>query len=120
MARVKPDPEGVDHYLSKFQGEARKRLEKLRQVISENAPEAIEKMSYGVPAFYLNGNLIVYAAFKHHVGIYPTPSAIEAFMEKLKGFETSKGTIKFPLDKPMPYDLVAEITQYRVREQQVK
>ena len=114
---AKANPQAVDDYIAGFEGEAALRLNKLRDLIRKLAPSAIEKMSYGVPAFYLNDNLMVYAAFKNHVGIYPTPSAIEAFADKLHQYETSKGTVKFPLDKPMPYDLIEEITRFRVQEQ---
>ena len=117
MAGPKPDKESVDRYIAGFTGEARQRLEKVRRLIAENAPYAIEKMSYGVPSFQLNTNRIVYAAFKNHLGLYPGPSAIQAFSEHLKDYPTSEETIRFAFDEPMPYDLVVKITRFCVDEQ---
>lgn len=86
-------------------------LEKIRQLIKKTVPGAEELMNYGVPAFRLGGKLILYAAFKKHVGLYPTPEMIKNFQAELKGYKTSKGTIQFSLDEPMPYDLIIKIVR---------
>jgi uncharacterized protein YdhG (YjbR/CyaY superfamily) len=88
----------------------------VRQAIREAVPEAIEAISYQMPAFKLNGNLVWFAAFKNHIGFYPTSSVIEAFKEKLSPYETSKGTVKFPINEPFPFDLIKEMVQFRVKE----
>jgi len=107
--------EKVTQYIDKQKSPQKEILEKLRRLIQKTAPSATEAMSYGVPAFKLNGNLILYAAFSNHIGIYPEPDTITAFAKQLAGYETTKGTIKFKLDKPMPYDLIEKIVKYRVR-----
>ncbi len=86
------------------------------QAIKQIAPGASEKMSYGMPTFYLNGNLVHFAAYKNHIGFYPAPSGISNFYEELKPYKTSKGAIQFPLDKPIPLDLIQKITAFRVQE----
>jgi uncharacterized protein YdhG (YjbR/CyaY superfamily) len=106
----------IDEYIASFPGDVQERLQRIRRLIHETAPEAREAMSYGVPAFKLKGNLVAFAAFKRHIGLYPEPSAIEAFKEELSDYDTARGTIRFPLDKPIPYDLIEEIVEFRVRE----
>ena len=107
----------IDKYMAKLPVESRAKLQILRETIHKSAPEAEEAMSYGVPAFKLNGsNLILYAAFKSHIGIYPTPSAIKAFKKELADYELSEGTIRFPLDKPVPFELVKKIVKFRLKE----
>jgi uncharacterized protein YdhG (YjbR/CyaY superfamily) len=112
----------VDEYIAKFPKDVRDVLEELRRVIREAAPEAEEAMSYGMPAFKLHGKSLVYfAAWKSHVGFYPGgPSAIEAFKKELSPFKQSKGTVQFPLDKPIPFDLVRKIVEFRVKENESK
>ncbi|WP_445475393.1 iron chaperone [Methanococcoides methylutens] len=88
----------------------------MHSLIAKEAPNAEEAMVYGIPIFRLNGNLVHFAAFKKHVGFYPTPSGIEAFKEELSEYETSKGTVRFPLDKPIPYALIKNIVKFRVAE----
>ena len=88
-------------------------LEKVRAVIQKAAPEASELMSYGVPAFKLNGQSVLYAAFKAHIGLYPEPATIKAFEKELKNYSTSKGTIRFELSNPIPYDLIEKIVKYK-------
>ncbi len=92
-------------------------LEKLRQAIREAAPEAIEIMSYHMPAFKQNGILVYFAAHKNHIGFYPMPSGIKAFKAELTPYKSGKGTVQFPLDKPIPLDLVKKIVAFRVKEQ---
>ena len=113
MKRANDD---VDKYIARFPENVQKALEELMQAIQTAAPEAEEAMSYGVPAFRLKGNLALFAAFKNHIGFYPEPSAIEAFREELVPYSLSEGTIRFPLGKPIPLDLVARIIRYRVNQ----
>jgi uncharacterized protein YdhG (YjbR/CyaY superfamily) len=106
----------IDDYISTFSGGVRDILEKLRQTIRQAAPEAQEAISYQMPTFKLHGNLVHFAAFKHHIGLYPTPSAVEEFGSELAPYVVAKGSIRFPLDEPIPYDLVRKIVEYRVKE----
>jgi len=92
------------------------KLKKLRATIREAAPNAGEKMSYQMPTFTLAGNLVHFAAYKNHIGFYPTPSGIENFKRELSVYKGAKGSVQFPLDQPIPYDLVREIVNFRVRE----
>lgn len=106
----------IDEYIRNFPPHIQEILEKLRKTIHETAPDAEEAMRYGIPTFTLNGNLVHFAAFEHHIGFYPTPSAIKTFTEELSMYKHAKGSVQFPLDKPIPYDLVRRIVEYRVRE----
>ncbi len=113
----KGQTDSIDEYISGFPPEVQVLLNKVREAIRKSAPDAEEAMNYQIPTFRLKGNLVHFAAFKKHIGFYPAPSGVEHFRKELSGFETSKGSVKFPLDKPIPYDLIAEITSFRVREQ---
>lgn len=106
----------IEEYISQFSPEVQKILKKIQQVIKEAAPEAKEKISYQMPTFYLHGNLVHFAAHKKHIGLYPTPSAIEAFKDELSVYNSAKGSVQFPLDKPIPYELIREIAKFRVVE----
>jgi uncharacterized protein YdhG (YjbR/CyaY superfamily) len=106
----------IDVYISAFPEETRKILEELRATIKAAAPDAVEKISYQIPTFYLKGNLVHFAAWKHHVGFYPTSSGTQAFERELSGYESAKGSVKFPIDKPLPLDLVSRIVRFRVAE----
>lgn len=106
----------IDEYIEEFPEDMQKILEEIRATIKAAAPDAEEKISYQMPTFYLNGNLIHFAAFKNHIGIYPTPSGTEAFKEEIAKYKTSKGSIQLPLDKPIPLKLIARITKFRVAE----
>lgn len=108
--------ESIDHYISTFPPDIQDLLESIRQIIREAAPEATEKISYQMPTFAQHGNLVHFAAFKHHIGFYPAPSGIVAFEQELAPFIAGKGTIQFPLDKPIPYELITKIVKYRVAE----
>jgi uncharacterized protein YdhG (YjbR/CyaY superfamily) len=111
----------MDEYIAKFPKNVRDVLEELRRVIRESAPEAEEAISYGMPTFKLNGNLVHFAAWKNHVGFYPGgSSAIEAFKKELSPFKQSKGTVQFPIDKPIPFDLVKKIVKFRVKQNESK
>ncbi len=117
MTKNNPD---VDKYIAGFPMEIQKLLEEMRVTISEAAPDAEEKIGYGIPTFTLNGNLVHYAAFKNHIGFYPAPRGLEAFKEELSDYKGAKGSVQFPFDKPLPLDLVARITKYRVEQNLAK
>jgi uncharacterized protein YdhG (YjbR/CyaY superfamily) len=106
----------IDEYVASFPRNIQNILEELRQVIRDSAPNAEEAISFQMPTFKLNGNLVWFAAFKNHIGFYPKASAIEAFRKELTDYEVSKGTIRFPLEKPIPFDLVRKIVKYRVKQ----
>jgi len=108
----------IDEYIAASSKDVQSVLLQIRQAVKEAAPEAEETISYNMPAFKLNGNLVWFGAFKNHIGFYPRESAIEEFKEKLAGYEVSKvqGTVKFPLDKPIPLGLIKEIVKFRVKE----
>ncbi len=108
--------ETIDTYISKFPEEVQDILNKIRVAIKEEAPQAEEDISYGIPTFKLNGNLVHFAAFKNHFSFFPTPSAINAFSKDLSPYEISKGTIKFSFGKPVPFDLIKRIVAFRVKE----
>jgi len=116
MLKSKIEFKSVDDYIAAQPDNFRASLEKLRQTIRKAAPEAEEVISYQMPAFKFHGVLVYFAAFKNHFGFYPTSSALKVFKKKLASYQTSKGTIKFPLDKPIPVKLVTEIVKFRVRE----
>ncbi len=108
--------ETIDEYIAQFPKNVRDVLEQVRKVIKETAPEAEETISYSMPAFKQNGILVWFAAFKNHIGFYPKVSAIQAFKEKLSKYRLSKGTIQFPLNEPVSYELVRQIVEFRVKE----
>jgi uncharacterized protein YdhG (YjbR/CyaY superfamily) len=108
--------ESIDDYISKFPPELQEILNTIRKVIKEAAPDAKEKISYQMPTFALHGNLVHFAAFKNHIGFYPTPNGIEAFREELSVYKGAKGSIQFPLNQPMPYELISKIVKFRVAE----
>jgi uncharacterized protein YdhG (YjbR/CyaY superfamily) len=111
----------VDAYISSFSADVQEILQKLRTVIRKAAPQGEESMSYGMPGYKLNGRLVYFAAWKSHVGLYGAPSsAVEVFKDELTPYKMSKGTIQFPLDKPMPYALIEKIVKYRVKENLAK
>lgn len=108
--------ESIDQYIHGFPEPVQDLLSELRTTIRSAAPQAIEKISYQMPTFYLYGNLVHFAAFKHHIGFYPTPSGITAFQQELKIYTTSKGAIQFPIDQPLPLKLIKKIVEFRVME----
>jgi uncharacterized protein YdhG (YjbR/CyaY superfamily) len=110
----------IDEYINSFPDNIQLILETMRQTIRKAAPEAIEVISYRMPGFKLNGSLVWFAAFKNHIGFFPTSSGVEAFKIELSSYKTSKGAIQFPLDKPIPYDLVEKIVIFRVKENLAK
>ncbi|MHB1048634.1 MAG: iron chaperone [Bacteroidota bacterium] len=108
--------ETIDEYIAAFPANVQKKLKEIRSAIRTSAPDAEEKISYAIPTFTLNGNLVHFAAFKNHVGFYPTPDGIEAFKKVLSQYEGGKGTVQFPLDKPLPIALIKKIVKHRVRQ----
>jgi len=106
----------IDEYIATFPESIQEILQNIRQAIKESAPQAQEAISYRIPTFKLNGNLVHFAAFKDHIGFFPTSSGVDAFQKELSGYETSKGTIRFLLDKPIPFDLIRKIVKFRVKE----
>lgn len=106
----------TDEYIAAFPAETQILLRQLRSTIAEAAPEASETISYGIPAFKLNGMLVWFAAHTNHIGLYPRGSGIEEFQDELKHFKLSKGTIQFPLNRPLPIDLITRIVQFRMKE----
>jgi uncharacterized protein YdhG (YjbR/CyaY superfamily) len=106
----------TDEYIATFPEDIQKTLEQLRATIKAAAPGAEEKISYQMPAFALKGNLVWFAAFKNHIGFYPMPSGTEAFKKELSIYEGSKGTVRFPIGKPLPLKLISRIVKFRVAE----
>ncbi|CAI2769045.1 iron chaperone [Flavobacterium collinsii] len=109
-------PENIDAYIDGFSKEVQEVLKKIRMTIQEAAPDAKEKISYAMPAFEQNGIVVYFAAFKNHIGLYALPSGHAAFKEDLSKYKSGKGSVQFPLNEPMPYDLIAKIVKFRVRE----
>jgi uncharacterized protein YdhG (YjbR/CyaY superfamily) len=117
MGTPRAIPKSVQDYISSFSPPVRASLRKIRATIRRAAPGAMETISYGIPAFTLNGPLIYFAAFKSHISIYPMKAAIRAqFKKELTGYLSGKATAKFPLDKPIPYSLIERVVKFRVKE----
>ena len=111
----------IDEYIKTFPEDIQGILEKMRQTIKKAAPKAVEAISYQMPTFKLNGkNLVHFAAFKNHIGFYPTPSGMESFQKELSPYKYAEGSVQFPLDKPIPYELVEKIVNFRVEESLAK
>lgn len=106
----------IDEYISNFPKDIQVLLQKMRATIHAAAPEAEEAIAYGIPTFKLNGNLVHFGGFKSHIGFYPAPKGIEAFKKELAPYEGGKGTIKFPIDQKIPFDLVTKIVKFRVKD----
>jgi uncharacterized protein YdhG (YjbR/CyaY superfamily) len=105
----------IDSYIASFPKETQAILEGLRKTIRLAAPEAKETINYGMPTFTLKGNLVHFAAFKNHIGFYPTPSGIEEFKKELSVYKGAKGSVQFPIDQPLPLELISKIVKFRVR-----
>ncbi len=116
MKAPSQQPQTIDEYIDAFPPDVGKIPQKMRQTIRKAAPQAEEKISYQMPALVLHGNLVFFAAYKSHIGFYPTPSGIEQFKTEIAQYTWAKGSVQFPLDKPMPYALVTKITKFRVKE----
>ena len=109
-------PQDIDEYIENFSTEIQEILQKIRKIIQEAAPEANEAISYQMPTFKLNGNLVHFAVCKNHIGFYPTPSGIANFADELSKYKTSKGAVQFPLNLPIPFELIDKIVRFRVIE----
>ncbi|KQW98842.1 iron chaperone [Flavobacterium sp. Root420] len=109
-------PANIDEYIGAFPNDVQEILEKIRIAIQKAAPDAKEKISYSMPAFEQNGIVVYFAAFKNHIGLYALPSGHEAFQEELSQYKSGKGSVQFPFNKPMPYDLITKIVKFRVKE----
>ena len=110
------NPNAIDKYIAIFPEDVQAILEKIRATIQKAAPDAEETINYGVPTFTPKGNLVHFAGFKNHIGFYPTPSGIEKFKKELSKYEGAKGSVQFPLDKPIPYAIIEKIVKFRVKE----
>lgn len=110
----------TDEYIANFSGDTKKKLETIRKTIKEAAPEAGEKIAYGIPTFIFHGNLVHFAGYKTHIGFYPGSAPVKEFKDDLAAYETSKGTVQFPLDKPLPLNLILKIVLFRVKQNSQK
>ncbi len=115
-----PPARTVDEYLKAFSPSVRKKLNALRKTIREAAPQADEVISYQMPAYKYRGMLVYFAAYKNHIGFYPAAKGIEAFQKELSAYERSKGTVRFPIDKPLPYGLISQIVKFRMKQNEEK
>lgn len=109
-------PATIDEYIAGFPAETQVLLQQIRATVQAAAPDATEAIRYAIPTFILNGNLVHFAGFKNHIGFYPAPTGAEAFKTELSVYKTGKGSVQFPLDQPMPLELITRIVQFRVTE----
>ncbi|MBK8486995.1 MAG: DUF1801 domain-containing protein [Chitinophagales bacterium] len=110
----------ISEYISQFPVTTQEKLQEIYTIIKQYAPKATEKISYGMPTFYLQSNLVHFAAYKNHIGFYPAPSGLDAFKEEIEKYKHSKGAVQFPLDKPLPKKLIERIVKYRMQENLAK
>ena len=120
MKTKQATPENIDEYIAGFPDDIQGKLQKIRMTIRKAAPQAEEKISYQIPAFALNGALVYFAAFKEHISFFPTSSGIREFKQELSIYKGSKGTVQFPLDKPIPFGLIGRIVKFRLKENLAK
>ncbi len=120
MESNKSAPATIDEFVADFSPEVQEILQRIRAIVREAAPDAAETINYGIPTFQLNGNLVHFSAFKKHIGFYPTPSGIEQFKEELAAYSGAKGSVQFPLDQPIPYELIRKIVDFRVQQNLAK
>ena len=113
-------PTPITDYILQFPPDVQQKLNALREAILEIVPDATEKIAYGIPTFYVQGNLVHFAAYKSHIGFYPGASGIEVFQSELAQYKLSRGTVQFPLDKPLPMELIQRIVKYRLAENLAK
>ena len=116
MRTNQAEPRNIDEYIAGFPADIQKKLAKIRTTIRKAAPEAQEAIKYQMPTFVLNGNVVHFAAYKNHIGFYPAPHGIEEFKKELSAYEGSKGSVRFTLDKPIPFALIAKIVKFRVKK----
>jgi len=120
MDEKKARPASIDEYIAQFPQDVQQILNKLRAVVHESVPEAEEKISYGMPAFFLNGGLVWFAAYKKFIGFYPTTSGMNTFAKEIEAYRGTKSALHFPLDQEMPYELIRKITLARLAENRKK
>ena len=120
MTTRRARPATIDEYIAGFPPDVQKILEKVRSTIRKAAPDAEEAIKYQIPTFTLNGNLVHFAAFKRHIGFYPAPRGLQKFKTELSAYEGGKGSVRFPLDKPMPLALIGKIVRFRVKNNREK
>lgn len=118
MPSSSQSPKTIDEYLAGFPPETQAILAKIRAIIHEEAPGVEEAIAYGIPTFRLQSNLVHFAGYQKHIGFYPTPAGIEAFNRQISAYKHAKGSVQFPLDQPMPYDLIRAMVRFRVRQSQ--
>ena len=116
METNKAIPKDMDEYIASFPDDVQERLKKVRATIHEAAPEAQETIKYGMPTFTLKGNLVSFAGYKKHIGLYPIPAGSDEFNRQIAAYKAEKSSARFPLDKPIPYELIGELVRYRVNE----
>jgi uncharacterized protein YdhG (YjbR/CyaY superfamily) len=109
-------PKSIDEYIAGFPSDVQEILKQIRTTVKKVAPEAEEAIKYQIPTFVLNGNLVHFAAFKNHIGFYPTPSGIEAFTDELSRYQSAKGSVQFPIDEPIPFGLIEKMVKFRVKQ----
>ncbi len=120
MATRQSSPRNIDEYIASFPPHVQVVLEKIRKTVKDAAPDALETIKYQMPTFTLNGNLVYFAAFKNHIGFYPPSAANEIIKKELAVYEGPKGSLRFPFDQPIPYDLISRIVKIRAKENLVK
>ncbi len=116
MEEKNTSPQTIDEYIAQCSPDVRPILNQIRATIHEAVPQAVEKISYKMPGFYLKGMLVWFGAFKDHISFFPTGAGVEAFKDELSAYKIAKGTIQLPLDRPIPYDLIIRIVKYRAAE----
>jgi uncharacterized protein YdhG (YjbR/CyaY superfamily) len=116
MKKAAAAPRTVDEYIQSFPAKVQEKLRELRETIRGQAPQAVEKVSYRMPAYYLKGYFLFFAGFAKHIGFYPLPSAIKKFKKDLTNYKTAKGSVQFPINEPLPIDLIKKIVKFRVAE----
>lgn len=109
--------ETIDEYIALFPKPVQKMMQEVRKTISQAAPEAVECISYKMPTFKMKRNLVHFAAYKHHIGFYPGAGGIDAFQDEIKQYKNAKGSVQFPIDEPMPLELIKKVTTFRVKQE---
>jgi uncharacterized protein YdhG (YjbR/CyaY superfamily) len=109
-------PKDIDEYIAGYPAEVQKILERVRRTVRKAAPKAEEAIKYGIPTLTLDGNLVSFAAYKKHIGLYPTPAGDETYQKECARYKAEKSTLRFPLDEPIPYDLISRTVKFRVKE----
>jgi uncharacterized protein YdhG (YjbR/CyaY superfamily) len=116
MRKGQSEPKDIDEYIAGFPEDVQEILEEIRTTIRKAAPGAEETIKYHMPTFTLHGNLIHFAAYKNHIGLYPAPRGVEKFKDALSAYEGARSTVRFPLDKPIPFGLISKIVKFRVKK----